>query len=245
MKEIIQQFICNYYVCKQVKTARDTYHGLLQPLPVPEQVWTDITIDFVVGLLKCKIYGQIYDAILIVINWLSKERHYIPCSKEDERTSTKTTVNLFLQNIWSKHGLPISMISDHGPQFVSKIWDSLCKLLRITVKLFTAFYLETNGQSKNTNQEMEQHLRSYVNHFQDNWVRLLLMGEFSVNANISATTKVPLFLAIKGYNPRVSFDPVNLSANSTKEKIANSTARSIANCMEEVWDFMQKEMIKL
>ena len=70
------------------------------------------------------------------------------------------------------------------------------------------------------------------------------MGEFSANANVSTTTKMPLFLATKGYNPRMSFDLVDLSTNSTREKIANSTTRSIANHMEKVWDFMQEEMIK-
>ena len=125
-------------------------------------------------------------------------------------------------------------MSDRGPQFVSKMWDSLYKLLKIKTKLFIAFHPETNGQSKNTNQEAEQHLRSYINHFQDDWICLLPMREFSVNANVSATIKVPLFLATKSYNLRMSFDPVIPSANSTKEKIANSTAKSIANCMEEV-----------
>ena len=244
IKEIIQQFIRNCHVCKQAKAARDIYHSLLQLLPMLEQAWMNITMDFVVGLLKYKAYEQIYDAILIIINQLSKERHYIFCSEEDERTSVEATADLFLQDVWSKHGLPVSMMSNRGPQFVLKMWDSLCKLLGIKAKLSTAFHPEIDGQSENANQEAERHLQSYVNHFQDDWVRLLPMGEFSANANISATIKVPPFLATKGYNPRMSFDFVDLSANSTKERIANSTARSIANCMEEVWEFIQEEMIK-
>ena len=64
------------------------------------------------------------------------------------------------------------------------------------------------------------------------------MGEFSANANVSATTKVPLFLATKDYNLRISFDPVNLSANLMREQIANSMTRLIANRLEEVWEFM-------
>ena len=112
------------------------------------------------------------------------------------------------------------------------MWDSLCKLLGIKAKLSIAFYPETDGQSKNANQEAEQHLRSYVNHFQDDWVRLLSMGEFSANANVSATTKVPPFLATKGYNPKMSFNPVELSVDSTREKITNSTVRSIMNRIE-------------
>ena len=57
MKEMIQQFIRNCHVYKQAKAVRDTYHSLLQPLPVPERAWTDITIDFVMGLPKCEAYG--------------------------------------------------------------------------------------------------------------------------------------------------------------------------------------------
>ena len=136
------------------------------------------------------------------------------------------------------------MMSDHGSQFVSKMWDSLYKLLGIKMKLSTAFHLKTNGQSKNANQEAEQHLRSYVNYFQDDWVGLLSMREFSANTNVSATIKVSLFLATRGYNPRMSFDLVDLSADSIRERIANSTAKLIANCMEEVWNFIQEKMMK-
>ena len=70
------------------------------------------------------------------------------------------------------------------------------------------------------------------------------MGEFSANANVSVTTKVPPFLATKGYNPKMSFNPVDLSADLTRERIVNSTARSIAKHIEKVWDFMQEEMTK-
>ena len=145
MKEMIQQFIRNCHVCKKAKAAQDTYHSLLQPLPLPKRAWTDITIDFVMGLSKYEAYRQIYDAILMVIDRLSKEKYYIPCSEEDERTSVEAIVDLFLQDVWSKHGLPISMTSDRGPQFVSKMWDFLCKLLEITAKLSTAFHPETDG----------------------------------------------------------------------------------------------------
>ena len=245
MKEMIQWFIRNCHVCRQAKTARDTYHSLLQSLLVPKRAWIDIIIDFVVGLLKCKTYKQIYNAILMVINQLSKERYYISCYKKDQRTSAEAIADLFLQDIWFKYGLPISIMSDREPQFVSKMWDSLCKLLGIKAKLSTTFHLETDSQSKNANQEAKQHLQSYVNYFQVNWMRLLLMREFSANANVSAITKVLLFLATKGYNLRMSFDPVNLLTDLTKDQIANSMARLIANRIEKVWEFMREKISKL
>ena len=135
-------------------------------------------------------------------------------------------------------------MSDRGPQFVSAVWKSLCKILRINAKLSTAFHPETDGQSEIANQEMERHLRTYVNHFQNNWVDLLPMAEFAANANLSAITKIPPFQATRGYVPRMSFDPVDLLEESTQERLANTKARSIASDMEEVWKFVRNEMVR-
>lgn len=61
------------------------------------------------------------------------------------------------------------------------------------------------------------------------------MKKFAANINILAAIKIPLFLVMQGYNPKMSFDQdINLSANSTHKKIVNAIARSIANCIEEV-----------
>lgn len=108
-------------MCKRAKTIRDTYNGLLQPLLVPKRLWVDMTMDFVNGLPKCHAYDQIFDAILMIIDWLSKERYYIPCTEENKRTSVEAIAELFMQHVWSKKILPISMTLDRGLQFVTKI----------------------------------------------------------------------------------------------------------------------------
>ena len=168
MRLEVEQYLRNCHVCKRAKASRDAYNGLLQPLPVPERPWVDLTMDFVVGLSKSQGHGaKPYDAILMVVDRLSKERHYIPCTKEDNGTNAEATAAMFLRHVWCYHGLPISLTSDRGPQFASKMWDSLCKLLGIKAKLSTAWHPETDGQSEIANQEMERYLRSYVNHFQD------------------------------------------------------------------------------
>lgn len=88
MRGTIHRYIKNCHVCRRAKAPRDTYNGLLQPLPVPERPWVDLTMDFVTGLPKCHAYGQVYDA----------------CSDEDEGTSSEATAELFLRYVWSKHG---------------------------------------------------------------------------------------------------------------------------------------------
>jgi len=67
--------------------------------------------------------------------------------------------------------LPESVISDRGPQFAAEITKELNKILGIEIKLSTAYHLETNRQTKRTNQELEQYLRMYVNHRQNNWAK--------------------------------------------------------------------------
>ena len=69
MRGEVEQYLHNCHVCKRAKASRDAYNGLLQPLPVPERPWVDLTMDFVVGLLKSQGYdGKQYDAILMVVD---------------------------------------------------------------------------------------------------------------------------------------------------------------------------------
>lgn len=81
---------------------------------------------------------------------------------------------------------------------------------------------------------MKRHLWSYVSYFQDNWVNFLPMVKFSANANCLTITKIASFLATQGYNPRMSFDSVDLSAELTQKCLANSKAQFIAKKMQQV-----------
>ena len=65
--------------------------------------------------------------------------------------------------------MPESVISDRGPQFAAGLTKKLNKMLGIETKLSMAYYPETDGQTERTNQELEQYLRMYVNHRQNNW----------------------------------------------------------------------------
>src|SRR5208282_4692935 len=78
--------------------------------------------------------------ILTVVDRLSKERHYIPCTAGEEGTSAEETAKLFLRWVYRTHGLPDSIVSDRGTQFVSLMWKSLCTRLGITSKLSTAYH---------------------------------------------------------------------------------------------------------
>ena len=106
-----------------------------------------------------------HDSILVVCDRFSKIFHFVAMT---EKTTAEGLVKLFRYNVWKLHRLPKSMISDRGPQFAAGLMKELNKMLGIETKLSTAYYPETDGQMERTNQELEQYLRMYVNHRQNN-----------------------------------------------------------------------------
>jgi len=70
--------------------------------------------------------------------------------------------------MWKLHGLLESVISDRKPQFVAELTRELNKMLEIETKLSMAYHPQIDGQTERTNQELEQYLRMYVNHRQNN-----------------------------------------------------------------------------
>ena len=147
MKDEIARYIRNCYICQRSKAPRDQYNGLLQALPVPEQRWQDISIDFITGLPV----SEGFNAICAIVDRLSKERHYAPYIATDQGTSAEATADILIRYVFRSHGLPESIISDRGLQFVSLVWKILYQRLKIDVKLSTAFHPETDGQTERAN----------------------------------------------------------------------------------------------
>jgi len=127
------------------------------PNLIPGKAWTHISADFIMKLPL----AQGYDAILVVVDRLTKMAHFVPTT---ERTSTEGLARLFRDNIWKLHGLPDSIISDRGPQFAAGIMRELNHMLGIKTKLSTAFHPQTDGQTERMNQELEQYLRMFIDH---------------------------------------------------------------------------------
>ena len=73
MKGDIKRFVVECAICQQNKYETVALPGLLQPLPLPQRVWSDISMDFVVGLPNCK--GKL--VIMVIVDRLSKYSHFI------------------------------------------------------------------------------------------------------------------------------------------------------------------------
>jgi transposase InsO family protein len=213
-----------------MKISRHTPYGILNPLPVPEHLWQDISMDFVTGLP----ISDGHDVIWVVIDQLTKMRHLVPCSTT---VDAKELANLFIMNIFHLHGLPNSIISDRGPQFASRFWKYLCNSLHIEPCLSTTFHPETDGQTECINLVMEQYLRAYVNYQQDNWAQYLPLAKFAANNYVSKTTGLSPFFANYGMYPKLDFER-NLRVDNLEE----GQAQSLTRLLTEIHDFMKAKM---
>jgi transposase InsO family protein len=159
-----------------------------------------ISIDFIVELPES--YG--YDAIMCVVDSLTKRAHFIP---------THTTINaegtapLFLKEVWKHHGTPQAVVSDRGPQFITAFTHELYKLLGIKLATSTAYHPQTDGQTKHVNQELEGYLHIFTSQRQDNWDGLLPLGKFSHNNHVHSSTQQTPFMVDTGRHPHMGFEP--------------------------------------
>jgi len=169
------------------------------PNSIPEKPWIYISADFITKLPL----AQGYDLILVVVDRLTKMVHFIPTT---EKTSAEGLARLFRDNVWKLHGLSESIISDRGPQFAAGLMRELNEMLGIKSKLSTAFHPQTDGQTERVNQELEQYLRIFIDHRQEQWPEWLGMAEFAYNNKVHSSTRMSPFKANYGQDPRMGFE---------------------------------------
>ncbi|GJY04338.1 reverse transcriptase domain-containing protein [Tanacetum coccineum] len=105
---------------------------------------------------------------------------------------------LYIKEIVSRHGVPISIISDHDSHFTSRFWQSLQNALGTQLDMSTTYHPETDGQSERTIQTLEDMLRACVIDFGKGWDKHLPLIEFSYNNSYHASIKAAPFEALYG-----------------------------------------------
>lgn len=112
MTKQVSHYVRNCQVFQASKSETVVYHGLLQPLAIPHEVWIDVSMDFITGLPKSK--GK--EVIFVVVNRLSKYGHFIAL---DHPYTAVTVAQAYLDNVFKLHGWPRSIVSDRNFVFLS------------------------------------------------------------------------------------------------------------------------------
>ncbi|GKA80761.1 putative reverse transcriptase domain-containing protein [Tanacetum coccineum] len=167
MKEIIAEYVGKCLTCFRVKAESQKPSGLLVQPEIPLWKWERITMDFITKFPKT---SNGHDTIWVIVNRLTKSAHFIPTR---ETYSMETLTRLYIKEIVSRHGVPISIISDHDSHFTSRFWQSLQSALGTQLDMSTAYHPKTDGQSERTIQTLEDMLRACVIDFGKGWERHL------------------------------------------------------------------------
>ena len=194
MSQTIQKYIEGCETCQRTKILRQSPAAPLHPNQIPDAPWEHISVDLIGPLPESK--G--YNAILVIVDYFSKMKRLIPTNTE--LTSLGTAL-IFRREIFKHHGLPRKVISDRGPQFVSKFIIDLYKLLGIRGAPSTAYHPQTDGQTERSHQETEQYLAAFVNYRQDDWSDWLDIAEFVQNDHVHSSTKQTPFYTVYGRHP--------------------------------------------
>ena len=158
----VKRYVEGYDQCQRMKNRVEMLAGKLRSNQIPERLWQHISVNFITKLLVSKDH----DSILVVCDRFSKMSHFVTTT---EKTMAEGLARLFRDNMWKLYRLPESVILNRGLQFAAEMTKKLNKMLGIETKLSMAYHPETDGQMERTNQELEQYLRIYVNHRQNNW----------------------------------------------------------------------------
>ncbi|KAD3336612.1 hypothetical protein E3N88_32131 [Mikania micrantha] len=105
---------------------------------------------------------------------------------------------LYITEIITRHGVPMSIISDRDSRFTSRFWQSMQKALGTRLDLSTAYHPQTDGQTERTIQTLEDMLRCCVVDFGGSWDNHLPLIEFSYNNSYHTSIKCAPFEALYG-----------------------------------------------
>ncbi|KAI3754912.1 hypothetical protein L1987_54704 [Smallanthus sonchifolius] len=191
-KKDIALYVSKCLTCSKVKAEHQRPSGLLEQPEIPVWKWENLAMDFITKLPRT---SSGYDSIWVIIDRLTKSAHFLPI-REDYRV--EKLARIYIDEIVSRHGVPLNIISDRDARFTSLFWQSLQTALGTRLDLSTAYHPQTDGQTERTIQTLEDMLRACVIDFGGNWDSHLSLIEFSYNNSYHTSINMAPFEALYG-----------------------------------------------
>jgi hypothetical protein len=195
-KADVSDFVHQCQVCQHSKHENTKITGKLEPLPIPEEPWHDITMDFMEGLPK----SEGFDVIMVIVDRLTKVAHFVPLQHP---FSAQQVAQAFWDNIIKLHGVPHTIVSDRDKVFTSAVWRKMMDAAGTKLHHSTAYHPQTDAQTERVNQCLKMYLRCAIHHTPNQWRRWLLAAEFWYNSSHHASLNCSPFKALYGRDPHM------------------------------------------
>jgi transposase InsO family protein len=227
MSRDAQAYCASCKSCQMNKPTNLAPAGTLQPLEIPDAPWDSWSMDFITCLPKTK---KGHDTLLVLVDRLTK---YVIAVPTVATNTAEDVARLCLEHVISKHGVPLSIVSDRDVRFTSAFWKTLQSALGTKLCMSTSFHPQTDGQTERMNRALEETLRHVVSHKQDDWDLHIPMATFAINnAHNQSIDNTPFFLN-KGFHPR-------MPAGITNPEVMDSAVPAV-----EKFTTQMQEAIKL
>ncbi|GKC06578.1 putative reverse transcriptase domain-containing protein [Tanacetum coccineum] len=190
MKANIATYASKCMTCAKVKAEHQRPSGLLVQPDIPQWKWDNINMDFVTKLPKS---SKGYDTIWVIVDRLTKYAIFVPIRETDPMDKL---ARMYLKEVVTRHGIPLSIICNRDPRFASNFWRSLQNALGTSLDMSTMYHPQTDGQSEKTIQNLKDMLRACAIDFGKGWVNHLTLVEFSYNNSYHASIKAAPFEAL-------------------------------------------------
>lgn len=213
----IAKFVRSCEICQRCKGEHVPYPGLLQPIPILEQAWDIITMDFIESLPKSG--GK--DTILVVIDKYTKYCHLIALQHP---FSASQVAQILLDNVFKLYGPPKILITDRDKIFTTAFWTELFKKLGSSSHLTSAYHPQSDGQSERLNQCVEMYLRCLTHQKPHQWHCWLPMAEWWYNTSHHSAINMTPYMALYGKQaPSIHYHQSTKTANACLDNFLEQT----------------------